>query len=1412
MTAEGRSRSAAPGVRRTALAAAAGYGALGVLWVVFSDDVVRAIVDPERMTTLQSAKGILFVALSAVFVFAIAVRSAQRFGAEVDLERGERLTAGAWAPVAVFVVLLAAVAGAGWVLHERAVAEKRATTLATLSATAEVKIAQASGWLDALRIDARLLAGEAEVEAVLSAGAGPDSEGSRRDLGAELSRYAEHHPGRSVALLDAAGEVVEQVGPPIRLGPRLKEALESTRTTPEALLAEPGTEEGLPLVIRAVAAVRAAVPGGNVPGWVVVGAPAREQLRALLARAPGASPSEEAVVVRREGGEAVVVAAETGDTLRTRRVSAVGDSLAARAARGEGGAREEVDDRGVASFGALRRVSGTDWTLLVRRDAEEAYRPLRRRLAGIALFNLALLAAAAGATLSWWRGLRVRHAFRERELAAERDAVARHFAWLSEASNDLVLLTDESFRIVEANRKAFDTYGYSRKELIGADTTILRPAADRPAAREAFARLLADGSIHLETIHQRKDGTLFPVDFSGRRIEVDGRPFVQYVIRDITERKESDERIHRLNQLYELLSRANAAIVRTPESVRLARRVCEIAVEVADFRLVWVSEATADGELRALAVAGPAAAIIGEAALTLDPEAPSGHGPTVDAIREGHPVVANDYLSDASTTVWHEAARRFELESLAAFPIPGAAGPRGALAVGAHRKGYFDDEIVRLLAGLAEDLGFALAARDREVERQRAEEALKVTARRLSDAETIGRTGSFYGDLETQQLSWSDGHYRLFGVTPETFTPSNESFLERVHPDDRERMRALAAANWDGQAAGGHEYRVLDPSGEVRWLNATSELVRDDSGRPVGVFGVVRDVTETKLAEERQRLWSHVLEGSADGVLLAGADQRILLVNRAFETMSGYAAEEVLGRTPRFLGSGHHDRAFYRQMWATIARTGRWRGEIHNRRSNGEVYPVLLSITAVKDERGATSHYVALYTDLTERVAAIERIEFLSQRDPLTHFVNRPGLETQLARAIASSRLEGHALALVALDVDRFSAINESLGGPVGDEILRSIASRLAGAVRTRDVLARIGPDEFAVAFVSVKGTAGCEIAARKVQAIFESPFEVAGRSIPISASCGVAVSPEDGEDAPTLMRNADAALRHAKSGEGGTLEYFRREMTARAMETLEIETKLRQALAKGELLLHYQPQVEVETGRIVGAEALVRWKDPDRGLIPPGVFIPVAEERGLIVPLGEWVLRAAATQLRQWLDAGLPRIVVAVNVSAAQFRSPDFETRLVEVLEASGVPPELIELELTESVLARDVEAAAALLGRLRARGVSIAIDDFGTGYSSLGYLRKFPLQRLKIDQGFVREIWNDPSAAAIVRTVIGMSRGLGLKVVAEGVEEKRQFSFLRFHGCDEAQGYFIKRPVPPEAFREFLEAGDFDPDPPAA
>lgn len=656
------------------------------------------------------------------------------------------------------------------------------------------------------------MATEVELRTVL--GAGPDrpvSDDARRDLRQEVEKYAELHPGRSVLLLDARGGVVEQAGPAMEADPGALKAFEEARSTSGAVVAEPVAEEGLPVVVRVVAAVDGIDPAGSPSGYVVLGASAREQLDELLARAPGASPSEEVLVVRGRGAEATIVF-ESDGVRRTRSADASSDSLLARAARGEEGAVEGRDDRGVESFGAVRRVPGTDWSLVVRRDAAEVYRPLQRRLAGIALFNLALLSGAALATLSWWRGLRVRHAWREKQLAAERDAVARHFTLLSEASNDLVLLTDDRFRLVEVNRKACEAYGYSRDELIGAEASILRPPGQEAAAREAFQRLLAEGALHLETTHRRKDGSLFPVDFSGRRIEVDGRPFIQYVIRDITERKRAEDQIRRLNQLYDLLSRANAAIVRTADPAQLTRQVCEIAVEVAGFRLAWISEARAEGELRAVAVAGPAAAIIDEAPLTLDPEAPSGHGPTVDAIRRGAPVVANDYLSDASTTVWHEAARRYGLASLAAFPIPGPEGARRA-----RRRGGPEGVLRRRDrdAPLGAGRGRRLRAcgpgpgRREAARRGRPEDrgpAPRGRGEDRTDRELLRRPRNAAGHLVR-------GHYVLFGETPETFAPSNDSFLERVHPEDRERMKTLTSENWDGQAAGGHEYRVVHRSG-----------------------------------------------------------------------------------------------------------------------------------------------------------------------------------------------------------------------------------------------------------------------------------------------------------------------------------------------------------------------------------------------------------------------------------------------------------------------------------------------------------------------------------------------------------------------------------------------------------------------
>jgi len=1398
------------GVRRAAAFAAAGYAALGFLWIRFSDEVVRAVADPERMTRLQSAKGIAFVFISAVYVFAVGIRLAQRAGGGDQRVRGGRPPAGAWVPILVFSALSLALAGTGLLLHRQSVEAERTNALASLSISADAKAARIAAWLEGLEADTRLLATDPRARGALALPEPSARADALAALRRELERYRQAYPDRSVLVLDAAGEVRETVGPAVQVGPRVRAALGDVTARGKPAIAELRAEAGEPLVLKTLAAVPD--PGGaRAPvGFVLIAVDLAEQLGDLTRPWPASRRTEETVLARRSGAE-VVFLTDTGKgglaDVRLRRLPASGDFLAARALRGDGPIEQGVDYLGVPVLGVARTVPDTDWVLVVKVPEEEVLGPLRRRLVWAALFFGALLLAAAVVTRLWWNALSARQAARERELEAERDAMARRFEWLSESSNDIVLQVDRALNVAGMNDRAREAYGYAREELVGRPAGVLCSGGTETAGAE-LEHLFHLGGAQVEAVHRRKDGSLFPVDVSGRTIEVDGRPFLQLVIRDITERRRAEERIRRLNQLYALLSRANAAIVRTQDPEELAAKVCEIAVEAVGFQLAWISAAEGKARLRAIAAAGPAAGLVQVGPLTLDPSAPSGRGPTAEALREGRIVLSNDYLADGSTVLWHDEARRLGLRSVAAFPIPGKDGPRGCLSVGAGEAGYFDEEIVGLLSGLAEDLGFALEVHDREEARRRADEALRVTARRLIDAETLGRTGSFLADFATGELNWSDGHFRLLGEEPGAFRPTTEALLARVHPEDREKMDDISRAGWEGTPAGSHEYRVVDPSGAVRWLSATSEVLADSTGRPAAVFGAVRDVTEQKLAAERQRLWSHVLEGSADGVLVAGPDRRALIVNRAFERMSGYAAEEVVGRAPSFLESVLREGAAPPDVWEELESSGRWSGEVRIRRGSGAAYPAGLSITAVKDEGGATTHYVAIFTDLTERFAAQERIDFLSRRDPLTRLVNRAGLEAELDRALADARAAGETVALTVLDIDRFSGLNESLGGPVGDEALRAVAARLAASVHARDILARVGPDEFGVAFVSLKGPSGCAAVVAKVRGVFAREFEAGGRSIPLTASIGVAVFPGDGEDARSLMRSADAALRHAKAGEGGGFESFRPELTLRSMKSLDTETRLRRALADGELDVHFQPQVEVETGRVVGAEALVRWIDPERGLVLPDQFIPVAEERGLIVPLGEWVLRAAATRLRKWLDDGLAPLVVAANVSAAQFRSPGFESRLVAILEETGVPPELIELEVTESILARDVDAAAALLGRLRDRGVSISIDDFGTGYSSLGYLRRFPLRRLKIDKGFVAGIWVDPSAAAIVRTVIGIARGLGLKVVAEGVEEKRQYSFLRFHGCDEAQGFFVKRPVPEEAFLRFVAAGAFDPD----
>ncbi len=577
----------------------------------------------------------------------------------------------------------------------------------------------------------------------------------------------------------------------------------------------------------------------------------------------------------------------------------------------------------------------------------------------------------------------------------------------------------------------------------------------------------------------------------------------------------------------------------------------------------------------------------------------------------------------------------------------------------------------------------------------------------------------------------------------------------------------------------------------------------DAEGRVAGLVGVMVDITERKRQEEELRLAAKVFDTSNEAFLVTDADNNIRSVNRAFCETTGYSAEEVLGRNPRLLSSGHHDKTFYRQMWEALNSQGYWQGEIYDRRKSGEIYPKWTRINVVKDDQGRVVNHVAVFSDISDRKALEERLQFLAQHDHLTGLPNRNLLRLRLEQAVESAMERGaggiNPVALLLLDLDHFKTINDSLGHHAGDQLLRTVVKRLKNILRESSTLCRQGGDEFLIVLPQAQDLARVSRAAETVLAALATPFEVDGHPLSITGSIGISLAPDDGSDFDTLLKKADTALVHAKQSGRNAYRFFTEAMNVSTLERLTLQQRLHQALERQELVLYYQPQLDLASGRVVGVEALLRWRTPE-GLVPPGKFIPLAEETGLIVPMGAWVIQEACRQARTWLDAGLPPMTMAVNLSALQFHRDNLLITVGDALSAASLPAASLELELTESILIQDAEATLATLKAMNAMGVLLSIDDFGTGYSSLAYLKRFTVDKLKIDQSFVRDITSDGDSAAIVRAVVQMASSLKLKTIAEGVETESQAAALRATGCDEVQGYLYARPMPAAECEAYL------------
>jgi diguanylate cyclase (GGDEF)-like protein/PAS domain S-box-containing protein len=631
---------------------------------------------------------------------------------------------------------------------------------------------------------------------------------------------------------------------------------------------------------------------------------------------------------------------------------------------------------------------------------------------------------------------------------------------------------------------------------------------------------------------------------------------------------------------------------------------------------------------------------------------------------------------------------------------------------------------------------------------------------------------------------WNNACVQLFAVA--VGEALGREFTGMVsHLDRQQEFDDGIAHIWrTGESRPAQDWQVELADGSRRWLHSSQfPVVRD--GAVQQVFCMDIDVTERKWVEGTMRHAAQVFENCRDAILVMDADKRVVAVNHAFSQISGFPAGEVVGADVPGLRFGAHDRAFYDQLWDHVNRDDHWEGEIWSVRRSGEKYPAWVAVTAIRDGEGTLTNYMAILADITERKRLEEATRHQAEHDALTDLPNRVLFLDRLHQALAANRRQHKQFALMFLDLDRFKQINDTLGHRAGDDVLKEIAARLTHCVRGVDTVSRLGGDEFVVLLADIGGVDQAAHVAGSVMQAVARPVHADGQEVTLSVSIGIAICPSDGQDAETLLRHADVAMYHAKQNGRNEFRFFSPEMNAHVVERVQMENMLRRALEQGEFMLEFQPEIDIATGRTLGAEALIRWRHPERGVLLPHEFIPMAEESGLIVPIGEWVLREACRQARAWRDEGFP-VVVSVNLSGAQFIQDGLVRCVDEALASSGLEPHFLDLEITEKVIMSEDPATTATVAALKSRGVKFTIDDFGTGWSSLSSLRRFPLSKLKIDRSFVGDITGDLADAAMIPAIIALARSLKLRVVAEGVENAEQLRFLQLHGCDEYQGRY--------------------------
>jgi len=709
-------------------------------------------------------------------------------------------------------------------------------------------------------------------------------------------------------------------------------------------------------------------------------------------------------------------------------------------------------------------------------------------------------------------------------------------------------------------------------------------------------------------------------------------------------------------------------------------------------------------------------------------------------------------------------------------------------------KGQGDGELVRRAARYA-------------IGRSQADAALRRSEARFRALFDNAGVGVAMCDRESRFVQANPAFCEMLGYTEAELLRLDVA--EITHPEDRASSVSLLADLFTGQRELYHQTkRYLNKSGETVWGRLTVNAIRESTAaEPNYSVAVVEDITEKKHLEDQMRLAATVFENTGEGLFVTDENRRIIHVNPAFTELTGYAPEDVMGHTPKLLASGRHPPEFYERMFETLASAGKWQGEIWNRRKTGEMFAEWLNISVVRNERDELTNYVAVFSDITSRKQDEERLSYQANHDPLTRLPNRTLFQERLSRALTRANRNQSLVALLFIDLDYFKQVNDTLGHLAGDILLQQVAERLTSCVRQGDTVARLAGDEFTVILEDIAEPRDGAVVAHKILSLMAETFDLQGHDAHISSSIGVALYPADAGDPQTLVKLADAAMYRAKHQGRNACRFHSESINAQAFERLALENALRHALERQEFVLHYQPIFDPHTGKVKALEALLRWQHPEIGLVMPNQFLPLAEETGLIMPIGELVLAEACRQGRAWIDQGLPQVKIGVNLSGRQFRAPDLVENVAAALEESGLPPQSLELDIPESALIDKSQDFGGILARFKALGVGVSIDDFGSGYSSFAFMRRLAANTLKIDQNFIRNANGANEDSEIITAIVAVARGLHLAVVAPGIETEQQLAALVPYDCDLMQGFLFAHPMPVAEMTAYMKSGQCPP-----